>query len=72
VNSDKIGLTSEQVRELLEMSDKFGKLVGNNISDPNVWFGHQLNNYLTTLALEAEFENIGRSTKKAPLCVEKQ
>jgi len=61
----KIGLTSEQARELFELSHNYMGQMGFDVSNPEVWFAQHLGNYLSMLALDAEIENSGHSVKKS-------
>ena len=49
-----IGLTSEQATQLMKIRSEYKSKIGNSVSDPNVWFGNQIRNYLSALCVGAQ------------------
>jgi hypothetical protein len=64
--SASIGLSDDQARELMQLRFSYQDRIGYNLSDPAVWFGNHLSNYLSALYLEATAENHHHTMRRVP------
>jgi hypothetical protein len=62
---EKIGLTTEQARHLIELSQRYEKRLSSDASSPKFQFGNYLASYLSRLAIDAEIENKDYKLKKS-------
>jgi hypothetical protein len=60
-----VDLSAEQASELMKLRAIYSNAIGHNISDPTVWFGNHINNYLSALALDATIDAHGLQMQKS-------